>query len=85
MPKKPELPPLNIKGEKIGEIISRIRKSRGLTQEQLAKKIGIKRVLLSNYEIGRLRIYDEMIKRIALILEVSADKLLGINIKEKKK
>ncbi len=62
----------------IGERISETRKSRGLTQQELAEKIGITRDLLCSYEIGRARIFGEMISKIALILEVSADKLLGI-------
>ena len=62
----------------IGERISEIRKIKGLTQLELADKVGITRDLLCSYEIGRARIFGEMITKIAVILEVSSDKLLGL-------
>ena len=37
----------------IGQKIKILRKTRGLTQEQLAEKLGCKRATISNYEIGR--------------------------------
>lgn len=75
---KKELPPLNISDHSIGEIIAKIRKKRGLTQLELAEKIGITRTALSAYESGRVRLYDEMIARFALALNVSTDILLGL-------
>lgn len=62
----------------IGERIAIARKEKELTQLQLSEKIGITRDLLCSYEIGRTRIYGEMIARIAFILEVSADYILGL-------
>ena len=62
----------------IGERISEIRKAKGLTQQELAEKVGITRDLLCSYEIGRARIFGEMISQIAQVLGVSSDKILGI-------
>ena len=53
-------------------------KKKKLTQKELADKIGISRILVWNYENGRLRLYDEMVKRFAIALEVSTDYLLGL-------
>lgn len=39
--------------EEIGRKIRILRKTRGLTQEQLANKLNVKRATISNYEIGR--------------------------------
>lgn len=39
--------------EEIGKKIKILRKTRGLTQEQLAEKLNVKRATISNYEIGR--------------------------------
>lgn len=39
--------------EEIGKKIKILRKTRGLTQEQLAEKVNVKRATISNYEIGR--------------------------------
>jgi transcriptional regulator with XRE-family HTH domain len=39
--------------EEIGKKIKILRKTRGLTQQQLADKLKVKRATISNYEIGR--------------------------------
>ncbi len=82
VPKK-QLPPLEISDKKTGEIIAKIRKQRGMTQAELAEKIGITRVALSAYENGRVRLYDEMLARFALALDVSSDILLGFQKDQK--
>ena len=79
MPKKPDLPSLELKNSTpIGKRIAKIRKRIGLTQEELGKKIGIKRFMVSDYELGRVRLYDEMVARFAIALEVTTDYLLGL-------
>jgi transcriptional regulator with XRE-family HTH domain len=72
------LEPLNLGDETIGQRIARIRKEKELTQKELANLIGIPRSLVSNYEIGRIRLYDEMVTRFAIALEISTDYLLGL-------
>jgi transcriptional regulator with XRE-family HTH domain len=57
---------------------ARARKAQGLTQKQLSEKIGIGRPLVTDYEIGRLRLSGEMVLRFALALGVSTDFLLGL-------
>ncbi|MGL1892319.1 MAG: helix-turn-helix domain-containing protein [Spirochaetaceae bacterium] len=80
---KYELPNIELQDNRsVGERISEIRKSRGLTQEKLAGIIGIARVTLADYERGRSRIYDEMIVRIAIALSVSTDQILGCKKQE---
>jgi transcriptional regulator with XRE-family HTH domain len=59
--------------------ITKYRKLRGLTQKQLADKIGITRSLLSRYESGITRINDDLIVRFALALRISTDELLGLS------
>lgn len=76
---KASLPPLPTGPETIGQRITRVRKAAGLTQNQLAEKIGIKRSLVTDYETGRLRLNGEMIVRLALALNVSADLILGLS------
>jgi len=63
----------------VGLRISKLRKLNGLTQNELAEKMGIERTAIANYETGRLRIYDKMLKRFAIALNVTADELLGIS------
>lgn len=85
MPKsvRNDLPELKLIDNKtIGERIAQVRKNKGLTQLELAEKIGIKRALLSDYEIGRTRIFGEMVIRIALALQVSPNRLFGFEKEE---
>ena len=80
MPKKSKLnlPSLNLGKETFGHRLARIRKEKGYTQVELAKKIGLIQTLISEYERDKLRPYHEMIARFAMALEVSADQLLGL-------
>ena len=80
MPRVPkqELPQLSPQNETIGDRIAKYRKLRGMTQQELAEAIGIERILVSDYERGRIRLYDEMLGRFSIALKVTADTLLGI-------
>lgn len=62
----------------VGERIAYFRKQNGLTQKELSEKIGVKRALIANYELGRAHVYDDALAGIAVALQVSADALLGI-------
>ena len=73
-----DLKPLEVSAETIGERLARLRKTRGLTQQQLADKIGIGQTLITDYERSRIRLYDEMIIRFALALQVTTDEILGM-------
>ena len=96
MPKKPtfKLPPLNLGDETLGQRIARLRKANGYTQIDLAqelsqgesaqKEISNIRVLISDYERNKIRPNYEMIVRLALVLGVTADELLGIKQPKKK-
>jgi len=80
MPRVPKksLPPLTDSNETIGQRIAKYRKMRGLTQKQLADLIGIDQNIVSDYERGVLRLYDEMLGRFAIALKTSSDSLLGL-------
>jgi transcriptional regulator with XRE-family HTH domain len=78
MPRKRtlKLPPLDLGNETIGQRLARIRKERGYTQVELAKKIGTIQSLVSSYERDKLRLTAEMTIRFATALDVSTDDLL---------
>jgi len=80
MPQKSKykLKSLTIGKDTIGERIASLRKERGYTQADLAEKIGINRVLISDYERNRIRPHFEMIIHLALALDVTADEILGL-------
>jgi transcriptional regulator with XRE-family HTH domain len=71
-----ELPPLDLGAETMGQRLARLRKQRGYTQVELAKKIGIIQTLISDYELDKLRLSAEMAVRFALTLDVTTDELL---------
>jgi transcriptional regulator with XRE-family HTH domain len=82
MPRMPKsrfkLPPLkHVKGS-LGTRIAHIRKERGLSQTELAARIGIIQTLISDYERDRRRLHAEMVIRLAQALHVSTDELLGV-------
>ena len=65
--------------ETIAQRLVRLRKERGLTQAQMAKRLGVSQPVVSDYERGGLRLHGELILRVAEILDVSANELLGLD------
>jgi len=65
--------------ETIGERLARLRKERGITQQELAERLDLAQPNVSDYERGILRLHGELIVKIAGILGVSADEILGIS------
>lgn len=60
-----------------GERLSNIRKEKKMSQQELAKKVGIHANVLGRYERGEARPFVEMGVKLAQALGVSADYLLG--------
>lgn len=69
----------------IGENIKVLRKSRDITQEQLAEMLGISCQSVSRWELGACYPDMELLPILAEIFEVTVDKLLGIDDIAKKK
>lgn len=63
----------NIEKEKIAAKIKALRKTRGLTQQQLADKLGVQRATISNYEIGRRSPHIKELEKIAQVLGVNLE------------
>jgi transcriptional regulator with XRE-family HTH domain len=86
MPRKStlKLPPINLGNESFGQRLARIRKEKGLTQSELASKMGLVQALISEYERDKIRAHHEMVARFALALEVSSDELLGLDSPKQK-
>lgn len=64
--------------ETIGERIARLRKERGITQKELADLLRVTQPVVSDYERGELRVHGELLVRLAEILRVSANEILGL-------
>ncbi len=69
--------------ESQGDRLARLRKDRGLTQVELAEKLGVTQSFVSQAERNDLRLNSEMIVELTRILRVSADELLGLKPLEK--
>jgi transcriptional regulator with XRE-family HTH domain len=64
--------------ETIAQRVARLRKERGITQEEMASRLGVTQPIVSDYERGALRLHGELIIQFAKILDVTADELLGL-------
>jgi transcriptional regulator with XRE-family HTH domain len=64
--------------ESIGERLTRLRKEKGITQIELAQRLETSQSIVSKYERGDLLLHGELIAKLAAILDVSADELLGV-------
>ena len=64
----------------LGENIKVLRKSKGLTQEELAIRLNVVRQTVSKWEKGYSVPDAELLQRLADVLEVDVKQLLGANI-----
>lgn len=60
-----------INGKKLGEL----RAEAGLSQEKLAKEVGLSRTSISNYEKGTCEPTSEIVSRICLVLNIKKDEI----------
>ena len=69
---------VDILKEKISNRIKKIREGIALSQEDLAKRMGISRVAVSQIENGKRRICTEELIQLSKIFNISTDILLNI-------
>ena len=60
---------------RVGSLLAGARLKAGLTQAELAKKLGIRQNMVSDYERGKRRLSAAMAERIANTLSIKADRL----------
>lgn len=63
---------------KLGKRIKKLREQTGLSQEDIAKRLGINRVAVSQIESGRRKIGAEEAARVSKIFNVTSDILLDL-------
>lgn len=68
---------LNINGQ-FGKRLSILRKAKGITQKELAERIGTSQRMIAYYEGSSNYIPANLLPYMAKILKVSVDELLGI-------
>jgi transcriptional regulator with XRE-family HTH domain len=65
----------------VGEMIRKLRTQKGWRQSELAERMGISRQALSNYELNRRDVDNDLLKRFAEIFNVPVDFILQVEIK----
>ena len=60
----------------LGERLARLRRMEGMTQEELAGKLGVHRATLASWEIGRMKPRTDTLRRIASLFGISLSYLL---------
>ena len=63
--------------EQLGERLRNIRKRAGVTQAELARRLGYSQPMIAAIETGRRRLRSDHLPRVASILGVSATALIG--------
>jgi transcriptional regulator with XRE-family HTH domain len=71
--------------KELGKRIAHFRKKQGFTQEELAKKLGIKQSILAYYETGKRRPQTSTLITIAQTLYIDFEDLLGLDKKPAKR
>jgi transcriptional regulator with XRE-family HTH domain len=67
------------KGQKsIADRLMKIRKDRGITQIDMAKKLKTSQSIYSRYERGEMRLHAEMLLALSKILSVTPNEILGV-------
>jgi transcriptional regulator with XRE-family HTH domain len=61
-----------------GKRLKEIRKRRGVSQVDLAQKLGIHQSLISQYECGHIRLHGALLVRLALALQTTPDEILAV-------
>lgn len=64
--------------QNFGKRIKELRKSAGMTQQQLAERIWVSKAAISNYELYERSPSPEILIKLARVFHVSTDYLLGI-------
>jgi transcriptional regulator with XRE-family HTH domain len=64
--------------ETIGQRLARLRRERGITQVELAEKLGLAQPHISDYEHDAVRLNGQVLIQLNRILGVSVDELLGV-------
>lgn len=66
---------MEMEKNRVGNLLAGARLKAGMTQAELAEKLGIRQNMISDYERGRRTYSDAMAKRLSKTLKVKEDRL----------
>jgi len=78
MAKKAQAVELEAGNPEYGARLAQFRKAAGLSQLELGNRLGIAQSIISRYEKGERRLYDDVLAQAAKILEVTPNDILGV-------
>ena len=64
-----------MQSNRVGNLLAGARLKAGMTQAELARKLGIRQNMISDYERGKRRISRSMAKRLAGFLGIKVERL----------
>ena len=64
-----------MQSNRIGNLLAGARLKAGLTQAQVAKTLGVRQNMVSDYERGKRRLSPSMAKRFAKALQINIDRI----------
>jgi transcriptional regulator with XRE-family HTH domain len=59
--------------------LSKLRKAAGFSQEELGQRIGVAQPVISRFEKGQRKMYDDILTELAQALDVTPNDILGIS------
>ena len=62
----------------LGEKLQQLRKTRGMTQEELGAKLGLKKAAIHKYETGLVDLRSSTLEKLAAALDTTPAYLLGL-------
>ena len=78
MAKKQEEEIFELGNAEFGARLAKLRKDAGMSQAELARRLSLTQSLISRFEQGQRRMYDDMLAATAKILGVTPNDILGI-------
>ena len=64
-----------MQSNRIGNLLAGARLKAGMTQAELARKLGVRQNMISDYERGKRRVSQSMAKRLAKSLNIKTERL----------
>ena len=77
--------PVKTGDETIGQRLARLRKKKGLSQRELAKKMDLTQSIISAYELDTRTLSAKMVAQFAVFFGVSTDEIIGLKANGKEK
>lgn len=73
---------LNVMYAFLGAYLRKVRQSRGVTQEQLAREIGVSRMTVTNIELGKHNVFFHTVMQMCLAIGVDPAEVVTVLIRE---